>query len=269
MYQFDCPQPVALSVRLASGSAEIIAEDRSDATVDVQPFDGSDASRKAADNTRVELRDGMLVVEAPDWTGMLFRRGPRLRVTVHLPQDGDLALMVASADVRATGRFGSANLTTASGDVSVDHLTGDVSLKSASGDMQISRVDGGLRINGASGDFVLGQVGGDLSAKLASGDLSVDRIGGPAKATTASGDVTVGTAVAGLVQINTASGDVSVGVTPGTAVWLDLSSLSGDTNTDLAMPDSGGTESAATLTVKVRTASGDIDVHRSYAGASA
>jgi hypothetical protein len=61
----------------------------------------------------------------------------------------------------------------------------------------------------------------------------------------------------------TASGDVSVGVAAGTGVWLDLNTASGSTTSDLAMgggPSEGVREAA--LEVRIRTASGDIDVHR-------
>jgi DUF4097 and DUF4098 domain-containing protein YvlB len=274
MYEFDCPAPITLSLRVAGGEAEIIAEDRTDATVEVSPFDGSEASRNAAARTRVDLHGGVLVVEAPEWTGLLFRRGPRVRVTVHLPQDSELNVTVASADVRAVGRYRAANIISASGDVSIEHVAGDGSAKAASGDIRVGRVDGDLRITGASGDFFVGQVGGEVSASSASGDIAVDRVGGSLRATTASGDVRVGAATTGTVQVKSASGDVSIGVVPGTGVWLDLTSLSGDTHTDLAMPQAAGPagtgeQSAATLSLQVRTASGDIDVHRAHERAAA
>jgi Toastrack DUF4097 len=270
VYEFDCPRPVALSLRIAGGGAEIVAEERATASVDVRPFDGSDAAREAADRTRVDLRDGVLVVEAPEWTGWLFRRGPRVRVTVHLPQDGDLTVKVASADVRAVGRYGAASVTTASGDVFVDHVTGAMVATTASGDLRLGRVDAELRLNTASGDISVGRVGGDASAHSASGDVTIDRADASVKATTASGDVRVGVASTGTMKINTASGDVSVGVAPGTGVWLDLTSMSGDTRTDLAMPEGGGgDQSSATLNLAVRTASGDIDVHRAPMSAAA
>jgi DUF4097 and DUF4098 domain-containing protein YvlB len=269
MYEFPCPEPVALSMRIAGGAAEIVAEDRAVATVEVSPYDGSEAAHNAAARTRVELADGVLVVEAPEWTGLLFRRGPRVRVTVRLPRDGDLSVTVASADVRAAGRYRAANLNSASGDISVEHITGDASAKSASGDVRLGRVDGDLRINGASGDFFVEQVGGDVSAHSASGDIAVDRVGGSFRATTASGDIQVGATTTGTVQVKSASGDVRVGVVPGTAVWLDLTSMSGDTRTDLEMPQQGGDQSVATLTLQVRTASGDIDVYRAHERANA
>jgi DUF4097 and DUF4098 domain-containing protein YvlB len=266
MYEFDCPEPITLSLRVAGGSAEIIAGDRTNATVEVSPFDGSEASRNAAARTRVELRDGGLVVEAPEWTGLLFRRGPRVRVRIHLPQDGELNVTVASAEVRAAGRYRTANINSASGDVTIEHVTGDG---------RVGRVDGDLRITAASGDFVVGRVGGEVSAHSASGDIAVERVGGSLKATTASGDIQVGAATTGAVQVKSASGDVSIGVVPGTGVWLDLATVSGDTHTDLAMPQAAGApgaageQSAATLTLQVRTVSGDIDVHRAQERAAA
>jgi hypothetical protein len=56
---------------------------------------------------------------------------------------------------------------------------------------------------------------------------------------------------------------VSIGVAAGTGVWLDLDSASGDTHSDLSMSEGTANPGGATLTLQVRTASGDIDVHRS------
>lgn len=270
MYEFDCPEPVALSLRLAGGDADIIAEDRTDAVVDVQPSDGSEAARNAAERTRVELRDATLSVEVPEWTGKLFRRGPRVHVTVRLPAGGDLNVNVASADVNATGRFAAATVGSASGDIALEQVDGDASVKTASGDVRVGRVGGALQLQSASGDLTAEHVSGALTAKSASGDITVERAATSVTVGTASGDIRIGAASAGEVEASTASGDVTVGVVPGVGVWLDLTTFSGDTRTDLAMPAGGADdESAATLSIRVRSASGDIDVHRSYAGAAA
>ncbi|GAA1812352.1 DUF4097 domain-containing protein [Planosporangium flavigriseum] len=269
MYEFDCPEPITLALRIAGGDAEIIAEERRDATVEVGPADNSEASRDAAARTRVELHDGTLHIEAPEWTGWLFRRGPRVRMSVRLPHDCALAVKVASADIRATGRYRSASVTSASGDADIEYVTGDASVHAASGDFRVGRVDGNLKINTASGDITVGYVGGDSIAHSASGDIAVDHAGGSLRATTASGDIAVRTATTGTVRANSASGDVSIGVAAGTGVWLDLSSISGDTRTDLTMPAGYADQSAATLTLQVRTVSGDIDVHRATVPAAA
>jgi predicted membrane protein len=75
--------------------------------------------------------------------------------------------------------------------------------------------------------------------------------------------------MAGTVRANSASGDVTIGVAAGIGVWLDLTSISGDTRTDLTMPTGHADQSAAALNLQVRTVSGDIDVHRAPAHAAA
>jgi DUF4097 and DUF4098 domain-containing protein YvlB len=266
MREFACPEPVTVSVRLGSGGVDVLAEERDTATVDVSPdpHDNSAAAREAAANTVVELRGDTLVVEGPDITGgWLFRRTPKLRVTVRVPLDCTLAIKVASADVRCRGRYAAANITTASGDLQLDDVTGDVTVTTASGDANVERAGGQVKVSGASGDVRVGNAGGDVSAHSASGDLDVAVAGGSVQATTASGDIRVGSASRGTVRLNTASGDVSVGVTAGTGVWLDLNSVAGSTRSNLAMTDSPGRATPnAELTLQVRTVSGDIEVHR-------
>jgi hypothetical protein len=78
---------------------------------------------------------------------------------------------------------------------------------------------------------------------------------------TASGSVTVATAVRGGISAHTSSGEVGVGVVEGTAAKLDLTTASGVVS-NLLKPSDGPAEGDDTLLVQVRTASGDIDIHR-------
>lgn len=262
MYEFKCPEPVHMLVKLGGGAAEIVAEARDTATVDVAPFDNSDAARDLAANTRVDLRDGRLIVEVPDSSGWPLRfRSPRIRVAIHVPLDSTLQLKVASADATCRGRYASAAVGSASGDIYVEQVTGDASVNTASGDARFVDVGGQLKANAASGDVTVQSVGGEVSAHSASGDLEIAQAGAGVRTTTASGDVRVGAARRGAIKINSASGDVSVGVVEGTGVWLDLTTMSGATRSDLAMNDSTGSN-RQDLTLQVRTASGDITVHR-------
>ncbi|MFS8479253.1 MAG: DUF4097 family beta strand repeat-containing protein [Micromonosporaceae bacterium] len=260
MYEFDCPAPVHVLTRLGAGSLEITAEPRETATVEVTPYDETDAGREAAARTRVDLRDGRLTVEAPE--GWLLRRSPRLRVALRVPLDCTLHVKVASADTNCRGRYADAVVNTASGDVYVEHVTGDVSANTASGDLRFVEVGGQLRVNMASGDITAQAVGGELTIHSASGEVAVEQIAAGARVTTASGDVRIGAARRGVVRITCASGDVSVGVTEGTGVWLDLVTMSGKTRSDLSVTPAAPATGRPGLTVQVRTASGDIDVHR-------
>ncbi|MEA2459987.1 MAG: hypothetical protein QOH90_164, partial [Actinomycetota bacterium] len=64
------------------------------------------------------------------------------------------------------------------------------------------------------------------------------------------------------LNIKTTSGDIQIGVAEGTSVWMDVSSLSGDTNSYLAPGDGGG---GATLEVRASSLSGDITLRSTSA----
>jgi DUF4097 and DUF4098 domain-containing protein YvlB len=78
----------------------------------------------------------------------------------------------------------------------------------------------------------------------------------------ASGDVQLDAVRRGEVQLSSMSGDVRVGVAAGTSVWLDLSTASGRTRSDLTDLGPHGPGGRPDLTLHVRTASGDIDLRR-------
>jgi DUF4097 and DUF4098 domain-containing protein YvlB len=108
-----------------------------------------------------------------------------------------------------------------------------------------------------SGDVDIVETTGDLSAESGSGDVRCGRIGGALRTHTASGDISV------AEVIEAASGDISVGVPAGTAVWMDLVSMSGTTRNDLQV--TGEPAGGASLRLRVQTMSGDIRIHRAAA----
>jgi DUF4097 and DUF4098 domain-containing protein YvlB len=131
-----------------------------------------------------------------------------------------------------------------------------------------------LRVQTGSGDVTATFVSGQAVVEVASGDVSVEEAGGAVRATSASGDIAIGAAHGDKVRINSASGDVSVGVPTGTLVWLDLSTVSGSTNSDLAVTTQPMSQAAASeqprvpLSLQLRTVSGDINVFRTHSAAA-
>jgi len=270
VYEFPVDRPVTASIKLRCGTLRIVAEECTAATVEVAPDDGSDASREAAERTRVELRDDALLIEAPDIAGgWLWRRGGRVRVTARVPLDSTLNLKVAAADAEIHGRWREAQIHSASGSLDIGHITNDIGINSASGDVRVLRVDGDLKLNSASGDIAVGAVGGTGAFHSASGDITVDDAGSSISARTASGDVTVRRARRGDFRVQTASGTVTIGVVSGTGVYLDVSTLSGSTYSDLDVGASAPEGKGAELSMHVRTVSGDVAVLRAEQKAAA
>ena len=258
MAEFACPRPVTVSVRLAGGSVELVAEDRDTAVVIVEPYEDTDANREAAARTRVDMRGDTLHVASPESGG---RRSNQLRIAIRVPTDSIAALRSASADLTCRGRYATGSLKTASGNCFIEHVTGDLSIDTASGDVRLVAVDGGLRVNGASADVAAQYVGGDARVDSASGGIEIGEAAASVRVTTASGAVRLGLARRGTVRVEAVSGDVSVGVAAGTGVWLDLRTLSGSTSSDLVVGD-GAPPAGRDLELRIRTVSGDIDVHR-------
>ncbi|WP_250003938.1 DUF4097 family beta strand repeat-containing protein [Actinoplanes sp. M2I2] len=266
MYEFPHPTPVTVALHARNGVVRLSAEDRDDIQVTVEPMDGKDTSREAADKTSVLLEGDTLIVGESGTMSWSLRRTPKLAITVRVPAGSSVAGKSASADVTATGNWNTVTLDVASADVQIDEAAGDAGVDSASGDLRIGRIGGSLRVSVASGDVRVGDVTGDVAAKSASGDLSFDGIDGALRASTASGDIRVGRLREGQSLIKTASGDVQVGIEPGAGVWLDVSTASGRTITDLTQQGvAPPTTDGPTIELTVRTASGDIHLHRATA----
>lgn len=262
-YEFASPGPVNADIRIAGGVLNVDAGEHDTITVSVEPHDNSTASREAAEETRVALEGKQLIVHAPTFKGWAVLRWPRLNITVRIPAQSVLTAKSASADVTCRGAYHDIVVNTASGDVFVDRVTKDLSVNTASGDVRVGWVGANMRAHSASGDISVQHCGHDSDITCASGDIDIARADGGVRAKTASGDVKIGVAFKDEIRAHTASGDVSVGVAAGTGVWLDLNTASGRTTSDLNMHGSGDPgPSAATLTVKVRTASGDINLRR-------
>jgi DUF4097 and DUF4098 domain-containing protein YvlB len=270
MYEFDRSTPVTVVLRAQGGVVDITAEERDTIEVDVQPMSGGDTALESVQQTRVELEDDTLVVQAPGGDYWTWRRTPKLRITIKVPAGSALAGKSAAADVRAAGVYSTIQLNVASADVEVGEALGDVSLEAASGDLAVRRAGGSMRLKSASGHLRVGDVTGDVSAETASGNIRLGAIGGSLRAGSASGDIEIGQLRQGQTLVKTASGDVKVGVAAGSAVWMDLNTASGKTITDLtAQGDVPPTDGPVELELQVRTASGNIRVHRAAGGMKA
>jgi hypothetical protein len=265
MPNFDTPHAIIAVVEIAAGSIRLVAGDRDDTVAEVRPRDESRPHDvKAAEQTRIDFSNGTLAVTSK--RGFAFPRRGAVIVDISLPEGSRLHLSVASAQVRADGRYSDCKLASASGDFSVESVTGNIKADTASGAVTADNVKGSATIATASGDATIGDLEGEVKFRAASGSLTVRRLHGNVNTQTASGDVTVSTAINGGVSAQTASGEVVVGVAEGTAARLDLQTGSGEVRNTLT-PSDGPAQGDETLLVHARTSSGDVVVQRATAEA--
>jgi DUF4097 and DUF4098 domain-containing protein YvlB len=265
MPKFATPEPITASVEIVGGAVHVVATDRDDTVVSISPRDPDRASDvRIAEGARVDFANGTLTVSAGK-KFIALGRGGSVVVDIELPSRSRLEVSSVSARVRADGDFGDCRFSTVSGDATVESVTGNVKADSASGGVAIDAVVGAAVMSTASGDVSVGELTGDVKFRAASGSLSVKRLHGTVNAQTASGDVTVTVAATGGLSVQTGSGDIEVGVEEGTAARLDLRTHSGEVRNNL-QPTDGPADGDDTLTVHVRTGSGDVSVQRATAG---
>ena len=288
MPAYDTPHPVTATVELVVGDLRIVAADRTDTVVEVRPSDpGSDADVRAADQTRVEYADGLLLVKTPKQRGLgLFGKPGSVDVTVDLPARSKVQVDSGAGGVRTTGTLAACRVKSGAGDVQldrveggrlsleigagrvdVDTVAGRADISTGSGRLQVREIDGPAVLKNSNGDSWIGLVTGDLRINAANGDIAVDRAGGDVVASTANGGITVGAVTRGTVSLKTGFGEIEVGIPAGTAAKLDVSTSFGRIRNQLESTD-GPQETDETVDLRARSSYGDIVIRRS-SGASA
>ena len=263
---FSTPEPIRLDLQVPAGEIDVQAGETAETSVELEPLGGAD-STSAVEEARLELRDGVLVVHVPEQRALrFFSRGVEVRLAVRCPHGCDLTVRASSADVRASGRFASADVESASGDVTVGDVDRDATVKSASGDIALGPIGGSLAAQAASGDIDVERVAGEAKLRTASGDVNVERADASITVQTASGDQRIGCASSGQVSLRSASGDIWIGIRRGSGVWVDASSMSGETTSELDVGGAApGEEEGALVELRAQTMSGDVYVARAAA----
>ncbi len=266
---FRTPERVTLSISVPAGEIEIETADVEETRVVLEPFGDDERNREAIETAQIELRereDGSEVVVAVEQRTFLFvSRSPEVRVYVRCPEGAMLRIQTVAADVRARGTFGAADVKTTSGDVALGSIVGPAGVKSVSGDVGLESVEGTATVQSVSGDVRIDRASGEVETRTVSGDVRIGEAASSVHAHTISGDVRVAAASEGTVECRTTSGDVEVGIRPGSRVWVDASSMSGDARSELELGDTPPDGEGPLVELRVNALSGDIRVRRALA----
>ena len=287
MSTYPVTGPVSVLVELVAGALSVTATDTDEVVVDVRPTDPSKSQHvKSAEQTRVELTDGRLVVHQPKTLAHYswFGSGISVDVAIRVPAGSALEVQSPYASVRADGTLGPTVVKTSYGDVTLDQverpwlhtgygaitarrIVGDAELVGA-GRIRIGEIDGAATIRNKYEGTTIGVVTGRLEINASYGDIDVDHALGPVAARTAYGRVRVGEVVRGTVEVDTSYGALELGIREGSAAWLDLSSDHGIVRNSLdavdgpRTPDADPDEPVETVEIRGHTKHGDILVRR-------
>ena len=252
-YEFASPEPPKFRGGIAAGRIEIETGDTAETAIDVEVIRGD------PEGLKVEQRGRDIVIEQRKRFGF---KSDEYQVRIRAPHGGDIDFNLASADLRADGRFGSIDVNTASGDIDLGEVERNVKVRSASGDVKVGQVGGRVDVNTASGDIQVHAAGGGGSIRSASGDVQIRSAGQRVSVQTASGDQLIESVAEGLVDLKSASGDVQVGIKQGSRLHVDARSMSGDTTSEVELLGVDTGTGGPLVQVKAATMSGAIRVVR-------
>ncbi|MEV7939312.1 hypothetical protein AB0O82_24650 [Kitasatospora sp. NPDC088264] len=278
MPTFATPEPITVAVSLITGQARIVASDRVDTVVEVQPYDAAvGADVKAADQAVVEFTNGRLVVRAPKLGGLFGGQGA-LDVRIDLPAGSEVRGSAATAVFRCEGQLGKCGFKTGTGDIALDD-TGPLSVEAGRGDITAGRVDGGAEVTlghgtvrlaevegpavvkSAGGDTWIGSAGASVRVNASRGAITVGRAAAAVEARTARGRISIGEVREGSFVLETGIGDIDFGIGEGTSARLDVSTRRGWVENSLDLVDNPQPASR-TAAVRARTSNGDIMIRR-------
>ncbi|MBA2331284.1 MAG: DUF4097 family beta strand repeat protein [Actinobacteria bacterium] len=260
---FGTAEAPRLRIRTPSGQVSIETAETTETTVELAPLRSDDVTHTAIDQATVELRGDEIVIEVAKQGWGFLGRSPEVGIRIRCPYGSTLDCTTASADVEAAGRLGETSVKTASGDIELPHVGGSMTVHSASGDVRVEAVDGEAQVKTVSGDVRIGVARSGLSVNLVSGDFEIDEARTDLSANTVSGDQEARSIRDGQIKLQSVSGDIQVGVAPGTRVFIDAGSTSGDVYSALdvtdAPPSSGAGREAK---LRLKSVSGDISIGR-------
>jgi DUF4097 and DUF4098 domain-containing protein YvlB len=284
MQTFQTSKPIALSVEVGRGRIHVIAGERTDAVVVVNPSDRDHPEDvEAAAATRADLAKAALVVKSTRPRGLgaqlvgWRKHGGSVDVTVELPEGSSLRAQLGYGDIRCDGRLDEVNVTTGAGDVRIDQA-GTIRVRSGAGQISIQESFGNVETVTA-GDTTIGTSGGDVDVrnlngrtwigrsdgavqvKSSNGDVEIVDAGGDVGVKTANGVIRLGQVATGSVSIETGFGNLTIGVKEGTAAWADAATSFGRVNNHLT-PSPEPDSLAETVRVCARTKFGDIVIER-------
>lgn len=283
MASFQTHQPIGVSIDVSQGTVHVIASDRTDTVVSVNPSDRDrQADVEAARKTLVDLASGILSIRAPKPRGIAghlgWGRSGSVDLTVELPERSSLTASAGFADFRCDGRLGDVEVKTGAGNVRLDATgalrvhsgAGQVWLGEASGsaeivtagEMTIGIVAGDADVKNLNGDTWIGRVGGNVSVRSANGDVTIDDVKRDVTIKTANGDIRLGRVARGSVTLESGLGTIQIGIKEGTAAWVDASTKFGRLDSTLR-PTDDPEQSTDTVQIHARTAFGDVLITRS------
>jgi hypothetical protein len=277
MPRYQVSGPIDLDVTVGVAFVEIVASDRPDVVVEVEPGKpGRGGDESLARDSTVSFDSGRVRVKVPQRLN-LFGRGDSVDVRCDVPSGSRVVIENAYGSVRARGVLGDARIAAKYGGVTADTVadlvldapygssdiavvTGRLDVTAGHGVVRIAEVHGDARLRASHGSMELGTAADDVEATT-SGALTIDRALGDVTARSVHGPIRIREVSGGTIRLDNGHADVDVGVPTGVAAWIDASSSYGRVRNEL-IPDPAAGASDRTVELRLHANYGNVIIRR-------
>ncbi len=253
-------------------------------------WNGAAAERALADlDLTIDERGNSVHITGPRTTGFFIGRRPYVSLNIALPVDTQVTINATNGDLLLANVVGDGTLETINGTISGADTQGSLTLKTTNGDIALENHNGSLVIETINGDVTAedGRIT-RVQAGSVNGDFTFVGVTGMLDVTTVSGDIVVEDAQAvqlglestsgnlefagslaatGPQRITSIAGDVALRLPATGNLRLDVTTLSGDIETDIELQQATyerrqvrGRLGAGDTLLRVTTTSGDITI---------
>jgi hypothetical protein len=257
MPTFVTPGPISAAVRVAGAQVRVVASDRTDTVVLVEPIDAASKSDvQVASRTQVDFSAGKLTVK----TTVAGDKDGSVAITIDLPAGSGLVTDLAYSTIQADGVLGECELAMASGRARLDRV-GALQANIARGEVAVGSIAGPAVITGSAVAARIGRAAAGLELSSVSGSLDIDRCDGAVTASTGDTAIRIGRLTHGRAELTNRSGNIEIGVSAGTAARVDASSERASVRNTVPSPDDPGSFDTE-VSVRARSRYGDITIAR-------
>jgi hypothetical protein len=241
---FTVPRNAVIDITLRTGRLVVRGTDRM--TAELRSDDAPYTLRSSAIGITIATSNDRGSSRSRSRSGSRYADASRLELTV--PRGVRLIISAGSADVDVQDIAGDVEVHGLSGDISLRAVGGRSMVETMSGDLQLTEGGNGARVTTMSGDITLRGVKGDADVHTTSGDVVLSMLrAASVKAESVSGDISFDGDVTddAQLQLQSHSGDVTIRIPENTRGVLDVSTFSGEFNSNRPLTMSGTTATDA------------------------
>jgi DUF4097 and DUF4098 domain-containing protein YvlB len=256
------------SLNISSIAGNVIINSWSKNEVEVKMY----GNEKAEENLTFDVSavDAGVRVDAQSKSGAKIKGNLSVKFDIKVPSNYNVDIHTGGGNVKLDVLTGNAKINTAGGNIDVDKVTGNINASTAGGNISIDGSKGNVDLSTSGGNIKVDGFDGDVNVSTAGGNIKLDGSNGEVKASTAGGNIKLEYSGKNMgIDLSTLAGSINVEIPADFDAEADISTLTGNINSDFGSPKNDFVSSHLKTTInnggnklKCSTLAGDVKLKK-------